>query len=306
VRRQIVSIGRRIDGWLINPVPAARLGVFRILVGAYAAVWSMIRLPEHLALARHTEARWEPVGVLAPLPHPPADWAIVVLALVVPVLAAAFAAGWRYRVIGPVTALALLALLTFASSWGQIFHTENLLALHVVVLAGAPAAAVLSLDARRAGSPSVGDSGRYGWPLRVAALVTVATYLLAGWAKLRTTGVAWVDGDVLRRLVIHDNLRKELLGDTTSPLAATVVSNAWLFSPLAVLALVVELGAPFALAGRRIRDAWVATAWLFHLGVLSMMAVLFPYHLVGLAFAPLYPLERVERRWLSARRRRRR
>lgn len=290
----------RLDAWLTQPVPATRLAAFRVLVGAYAAVWAVVRLPEHLALANQAPTRWEPVGILSLLSTPPADWVVAGLALVVPVLAVAFAAGWRYRVTGPVAALALLTQLTFASSWGQIFHTENLLAIHVIVLAVAPAGAAWSLDGRRTRTPAP-DSGRYGWPLNVAALATVATYVLAGWAKVRTTGVEWADGDVLQRLVVHDNLRKELLGDATSPLVATAVDHAWVFAPVAVLALAVELGAPVALVGRAARNIWVAAAWLFHVGVLALMAVLFPYHLVGLAFAPFYPLERIPGR---ARRRR--
>lgn len=285
----------QLDRWLATPAPPARLGMFRVLVGAYAAVWSAVRLPEHLALANHTDARWEPVGLLAPLASPPPEGAIAALALAVPALAVAFALGWRFRVIGPLAAVALLVLLTLASSWGQIFHTENLLAIHVVVLAAAPSAAALSLDARRSGGGPEAGSLRYGWPLRLAALATVATYMLAGWAKLRISGVEWIEGDVLLRLVAHDNLRKEVLGDTTSPVGAAAVQHAWMFSPMAVATLLVELGAPLALVGRRLRLIWAAGAWLFHVGVLALMAVLFPYHLVGLAFAPLFPLERLSR-----------
>jgi hypothetical protein len=62
-----------------------------------------------------------------------------------------------------------------------------------------------------------------------------------------------------------------------------------------VLALAVELGAWLALAGGRWRTAWVVAAWLFHVGVLALMAILFPYQLSGVAFAPFFPLERIAR-----------
>ena len=39
------------------------------------------------------------------------------------------------------------------------------------------------------------------WPVRVAAVVTVLTYVLAGIAKLRIGGVAWMTGDTLRNHV---------------------------------------------------------------------------------------------------------
>jgi hypothetical protein len=51
--------------------------------------------------------------------------------------------------------------------------------------------------------------------------------------------------------------------------------------------LAVELGAPLALLGGRIRTAWIAAAWLFHLGVLVLMAILFIYPLTGVAYASM-------------------
>ena len=57
--------------------------------------------------------------------------------------------------------------------------------------------------------------------------------------------------------------------------------------------LVVELGAPLALLGRRWAYTWVALAWSFHVAVLALMAVLFPYPLVGVAFASMLPVERL-------------
>jgi hypothetical protein len=48
-----------------------------------------------------------------------------------------------------------------------------------------------------------------------------------------------------------------------------------------------------ALLGRRWRTAWVAAAWLFHVGVLALMAIAFPYQLTGVAFAAFFRLERL-------------
>jgi len=53
----------------------------------------------------------------------------------------------------------------------------------------------------------------------------------------------------------------------------------------------VELGAWVALLGGRWRNVWVVGAWLFHLGVLAVMAIVFPYQLSGVAFAPFFRLE---------------
>jgi hypothetical protein len=129
--------------------------------------------------------------------------------------------------------------------------------------------------------------------VRLLGVLTVTTYVLAGIAKLRLAGVAWLDGDTLRDQIAIDNLRKALLGDPIAPLATPLLDHPASFVAIAAATLVVELGAPIALAGGRIALAWVVAAWAFHAGVVLMMNVWFPYALVGLAFAPLLPVERL-------------
>jgi hypothetical protein len=93
--------------------------------------------------------------------------------------------------------------------------------------------------------------------------------------------------------VAHDNLRKRLLGDAWSPLSPFVVGHPAVFRFGAWLTVVVELGAPLALLGRRWAYAWIGVAWCFHVGVLAVMAVLFPYPLTGIAYASMLPVERL-------------
>jgi hypothetical protein len=62
-----------------------------------------------------------------------------------------------------------------------------------------------------------------------------------------------------------------------SPLAAPMLHHDWAFSVLAITSLVIELGAPLALLHRRIAGVWALAAWGFHLGVVALMAILFPY-----------------------------
>ena len=130
-----------------------------------------------------------------------------------------------------------------------MFHTDNLLVLHVLVVGLAPSADAWALDARARPEPA--EDVRYGWPLRLAALITVLTYVVTGVAKLRYAGGDWLAGDTLLHQIAFDNARKNVLGDDYSPLAAAFAGHPWLFRPMGLLTLVVELGAPLALLGRR-------------------------------------------------------
>lgn len=256
---------------------AERLRIVRVLVGAFGTGYLLVRLPHLLGIAAYDAARFAPVGVLAGLdsPLPP----LLLYALVISAIpfGVAFTAGWRLSWTGPVFAVLLLVVTTYRNSWGQVFHTENLMVLQVLVLAVA-----FALPWR---DPA--------FVIRLLALVTVATYVVTGWAKLRTGGWDWVAGDVLRNQVAYDNVRKAALGAPYSPLGGWAVGYAWLFPPLAVATLAVELGAPLALVRERWATTWVAAAWSFHAGVFALMAITFPYPLLGVAFAPLLPLERV-------------
>jgi hypothetical protein len=177
----------------------------------------------------------------------------------------------------------------------MVFHTENLLVLHVLALALAPASDVWSIDrwwrARRGAARPVPD-GKYAWAIRTAAVLTVATYVLAGIAKLRLTGVDWLDGVQLRNQIGYDNLRKALLGDQVADLAVPLLEHPSLFIALSIMTLMVELGAPIALLGGRIAALWALAAWGFHVGVIALMAIVFPYPLSGIAYAPLFRVER--------------
>src|SRR5262249_21814367 len=79
---------------------------------------------------------------------------------------AALALGWRFRVTGPVFGLLFLAITTYDNCWQQVAHTENLVTLHVLILAFAASAHAYSRDARRK-AHEPGDDTRYGWPVRL-------------------------------------------------------------------------------------------------------------------------------------------
>ena len=264
--------------------------MFRILVGLYAVLYLLIRLPAYLALTERGADEFDPVGVLAPLSRPLPDAAVVLLLVGVLLLGLAFTAGVAFRWTGPAFALGLLVLTTYRSSWGQIIWLETLMVLQALIVGFSRSADAFAVTPR---PPPAPPSPAYGGPLRLAALVLVSTYVLAGVAKLREGGVGWLLGDSLRNHVAATAVRADLLGAASSPIGTWLVQHAWLFPPLALATLVLELGAPVALFGGRVRTTWVVATWLMHVAIAALMFVTFPYPLSLVAFAPLFRLERL-------------
>ena len=275
--------------------PPERLAMLRILTGAFALVYLLVRLPVFVQLADRRNG-FDGVGLAVLLDGPMAG-STVELTIAVSILAGAgFVLGWRYRLTGPLFALGMLGLASYRGSWGQLLHFENLIVLYLLIVALSPAADVWSLDARRRTQPddwSTESSTRYGWPIALASLVLVVTYVIAGVAKLRYGGLDWVLGDTLRNHVAYAAARLDLLGGTPSPFAGLGVRLELVWPVAAAATIFIELAAPLALLGGRIRTVWVIATWLMHVGILAFMLIGFPMPLFLVAFAPLYRIERL-------------
>ena len=295
--------GRLLALWYV-PAPAARLALLRIAFGAFATWYLATRLGPLSRVATLQDWQFAPVGPVSLLARPLPS-AIVLGAVVAALaLAPAVALGFRYRIVAPVFAFLLLWITSYRNSWGMLYHTDNLLVFHALVLAAAPAADTLSLDARRwrlQGRPldTSAEHGRYGWVIRALCVLTVTAYFIAGVAKLKLGGFSWAEGEQLRAQVAMDNLRKVMLGRDGSALGLWMIRHPALFVPLATLTLFIEVGAPLALAHGRLGMLWTLGAWSFHIGVLVTMSITFAY---PLSFAAFLPFWRVERGYEAARR----
>lgn len=286
--------GRRRLPIIDAEAPPTRLAAYRVLFTAFVAIYLLVRLPHFLALGDRAEADFSPVGVLVALESPPAGW-FVDLAVLLTILAAVAACiGWRHRITGPLMAIGMLLLATLHSSWGQLLHFEHLIVLHALVIGFAPAADAWSYDARRKDprtTSALEASTRYGWPLAMLVLITVITYVIAGIAKLRYGGLDWLASDTLRNHIAYTATRAELLGGDAAPLAGTAIRTSWVLAPFAVATVVLELGAPVAMLGGRLRNIWVGAVWGMHVGIALTMWIGFPLVLWGIAYAPMFSIE---------------
>lgn len=278
-----MSANRVIDRYMA-PVPYLRWITVRTLAALFIAGYCLARAPVLSNYGHMSTERFAPVGPVmllnAPVSH---GISVSILGLTIALgLLVAFGRVTRWTT--SLLAMSFLWVTSYRNSWGMLFHTENLLTLHMIVLAIGEWTRVRD-----------DNNAISGWPLRLMSAITVATYLLAGVAKLRNSGMAWMDGEILRNTIAHDALRKAELGSDYATLGAVLVQQAALFPPLAWATMVIELGAPLAFAHRYLRWAWIGTAWSFHFGVQWIMWIGFPYPLSFVAYASMLPVERLWR-----------
>ena len=298
------------DLWF-EAVPPGRLAVLRIILGVYA-LWYVGTEQDDLVKVAMTDPRlFDPVGVLIMFGSdgsPPSLELFHWILRGTLVAAGCFTFGLWFRITGPVFAGLLLWLLCYRNSWSMIYHSDNLLVLHVLVLGLTRAADVYSLDAalrglrRPAGSAALEPSWRYGWPIKLVIALTVSSYFVTAVAKLAgPLGLSWMTGQSLRSQMAVDGLRKELLGVDPNPVSYFLYDWLPLFTVLAVASFALEFFAPLALLNRRVGWFWAINMFLVHWGIYFVMGITFRYHISGVIFVPFFPLERLGEwaRWLG-------
>jgi len=124
--------------WWFAPAPPARLAILRVLIGAYALHYLHGRRRMLQRVGAGDPALFAPVGIVAALKRPVSPVALRAALDATETANVAFILGWRHRVTGPTFAALLLAVLTYRNSWSMIYHNDNVLVLHVVVLGASP------------------------------------------------------------------------------------------------------------------------------------------------------------------------
>jgi hypothetical protein len=318
----IQHVKQRVASFWFAAAPASRLALLRIVIGSYALYWITDHFDAYMRNAVTSPSLFEPVGPVALLksPLPPVVFqAVLIITIVANVL---FVLGAGHRFTGPAFGILLLWVLSYRNSWGMIFHTDNMLALHVLILGFTRSADALSVDALHHSSSGAHLSGfvrgwslraaqpswEYGYAIKLLCLVTTLAYFLSGVAKLTgPLGSSWAMGESLRTQVAWDVFRKELLLADPPQLIYVLYDKLWIFTLLAVGTLIIELGAPLVMLSGWLAAIWIPAALGMHWGIEIIMGIDFPYQLYGMAFTPFIPLDRViglpgaTRGWLTGR-----
>src|SRR5258706_15456529 len=99
---------KRIAEWWFAPAPAERLAALRIGIGGFALGYVIARMPELAAVARLSPADFAPIGIVRILDAPLAPALSIGIAIATCGFLVAFVAGFAYRFVAPVAAVALL------------------------------------------------------------------------------------------------------------------------------------------------------------------------------------------------------
>lgn len=289
--RGVSRLAQTLDQRILPAISAARPGLLRAANGAYTAWYLGVRADMFRKVHRTDPELFAPVGPVRvlkrPLPAPVAD-ALYYATLATDV---AFTLGVRHRVVGPLHSALMLWTLSYRNSWSMIFHSDNNLVLHTAVLGVTPSADAVAVGAPR---PVSAASWRYAAPVRGMQVVTAVNYFLAGLAKVKgPLGWRWADGEVLRRQIAADGLRKELLGSQAAGLGIRLYGQTALFKVMAGGSLIMELAAPLALLDRRVARLWALGAFGMHWGIFFIMGIRFRHNLSGLLYLPYFPIERL-------------
>jgi hypothetical protein len=161
-----------------------------------------------------------------------------------------------------------------AMSYGKVDHDRFAF---LVLLAVLPTVATTSRSDRT-------PSASAGWAVRTTSVAVVATYFLAGWAKLRFGGLGWMNGGTLAWAIVR---RPTLIG-------TALLSLPWLLRVFQWLTVLGELASPliFVIRSEVRRLLVVAAFYSFHVVTFGMLGLLFLPHLVALA--AFLPLENIQ------------
>jgi hypothetical protein len=242
----------RLRRWLDDALwgPETGLRLLIVHIGLSALIGLRVVLGSYRQLAGTPSALVDPVPILGWLERMPSAEVIVAIQIVGGLAAAAAVMRRQPRVAFAVAWLCYLVLAGLRGSRGKVLHNDLLLLWASAPFLLAPVAVdVRDRVARR----------RYGWPIRVAMVITALVYFFAGYHKLRRSGIDWVLGDNMRYLMLWG---PSIGAAQWEGLARWVGEHLWAAKASGAFILGLEITFPVVLVVRRLQ-AWYALAAVF-------------------------------------------
>ncbi|MGH9117710.1 MAG: hypothetical protein ACRD0A_07475 [Acidimicrobiales bacterium] len=244
-------VRRAIDDVLWGPESGRRLVFTHVALSALIGL-RIVLLP-WWRLGETPDALFDPVPIVGFLDGMPSAWVIVALQVVGAAAAVAAALRRRPRLAYAVAWVAYLVLAGLFGSRGKVMHNDLLLLWVSAVFLLAPT------DADPAGrTPSRAN----GWPIRVGMTVAALVYFLAGYHKLRRSGLDWAIGDNFRYIMLWGPTYGRAQWES---LARWIGEHLWAAKLSSASLLAFELTFPIVLFVRWLRPFYVVGAVVLHL-----------------------------------------
>jgi hypothetical protein len=244
----------RVRGWVDDALWGPETGRRLVLVQSGLAVLIGLRvvLGSYRQLADTPAPLFDPVPILEFLSEMPPAWAIVLLQ-VAGGLAAALAVARRWpRAAFAVAWVCYLVLAGLRGSRGKVLHNDLLLLWVAVPFLLAPVTATLRDRAPRR---------EHGWPIRAAMVIAALIYFLAGYHKLRRSGLDWATGDNVRYVMLWGPSVGQAAWEG---LATWVGERTWAYRATGALILAFELTFPIVLFRRWLQPLYALVAVSLH------------------------------------------
>jgi hypothetical protein len=268
----------RLHDFWFRPVPPDALGICRIVIFAFAAIWFAYQ--PTASWARVDPVFWAPIALfmkvrLPVLSEPQLGALHVAWRLALVLSAIGFMTGWS-----TVAAFALtLYLAGLPQNFSKIHHYDALLTLAIGVMALSRCGDAWSLDAlfRRARLRAVpSQSGEYRWPIALVTCLLSLCYFAAGYSKLSVSGMRWALSDNLATLLVtHARLPVPNAPPLFPGVALAIAGSPIAARGLALGALLIECLYPLALVSVAARGVLVPGAILMNLGIQALMGPTF-------------------------------
>jgi hypothetical protein len=249
-------LSQLVEDALWGPEPGRR--VLFVQTALAALIGLRVALGSYRQLAGTPGPLFDPVPILAWAPSMPPAWGFLALQGVGAVAAllavlrrwprATFALAWA----------CYLVLAGLRGSRGKVLHNDLLLLWAAVPFLLAPVA--LRWSDRR-------PRRDHGWPLRAATAIAAAIYFLAGYHKLRRSGLDWAIGDNVRYVMLWGPSVGAAKWDA---MATWIGEHLWASKATGTFILAFELSFPVVLVKRWLQPVYAlvavalhVTTWLF-------------------------------------------
>ena len=246
----MTRVRARVDDILFGPGSGARLLI--VHTGLAALIGLRVVLGPYRPLSGTPDALWDPVPILGFLGSAPASWVIVALQVLGGLAALAAVLRRKPRLAFAVAWLCYLVLAGIRGSRGKVLHNDLLLLWVCVPFLLAPVNVALSDRT---------DRREFGWPVRSATAIAALIYFLAGYHKLRRSGLDWAIGDNVRYVMLWGPAIGRAKWDA---LATWVAERDWASRGTGAFILTFELTIPLSLVWRRLQPGYAVVAVALH------------------------------------------